>query len=133
MGGETFMGIGRLLRTLISDAKSLVESEVYKRVLIRCLLEPYNREALADFLVLDNVCRDIRILIGEEGTTPLWEARKRAFEEVQLTVEIYSLSLKIYRTSATYRNRERLWNVLLNALSKRTPDDVYEQIEVGLK
>lgn len=130
-GSGAFAAIERLHKVLAEDVEALVRSENYKERLVQCLLEPYDRRTLADFLVLDNICRDLRILIGEEDTATLWEARKQAFEEACRAA--ISLDGKDWGAGATHTDSRRLRNVLLNVLSVRTPDDAYEQIEVGLK
>ena len=120
------------LKVLAEDAVALAESRTYKRMLIQCLLEPYDRGALVDFLALDNICRDLRILVGREGTAALWEARRRAFEEAWRDVRDTIRDPGTFR-GGVHAGREPLRDVLLNVPYKRTPDDVYEQIEIGMK
>jgi len=124
----------RELRVLAQDVKVLVESDIYKERLRECLIYHYDQHVLAAFLNLDNIFRDLCTVIGEEGTATLWDARNRVFEEVWRIVEgISSSGGRDWIAESAHDDRVRLRDVLLNVLSKRTPDDVYEHIEIGLK
>jgi hypothetical protein len=128
-----FSALMRVLEALIEDAVALVKSEVYKRALTDCLLNPYDEDRLARFLALDNIiCKDIRLLVGVEDTAALWEAREQAFGEAWDAVVVDTLP-GLLNASADLDDRRRLRHVLFNALSVRTPEDVFEQIEIGLK
>lgn len=133
--GGTFPTLERKLKILVENARDLVELEDYRHRLVRCLLEPYDWKALAEFLILDNICRTLRDVMGERDTATLWEARKQAFEEAWQAVEAaVSLDEKVdWVARSTHNDRGRLRDVLSNALSKRTVDAVHEHIERGMK
>jgi hypothetical protein len=130
---EAVATLAHMFEVLVEDATALVRSEVYKRALVDCLSNPYDEDRLARFLALDNIiCKDICLLVGVKDTAVLWEAREQAFGEAWDAVVADTLP-GLLRASTDLNDRRRLRHVLFNALSVRIPEDVFEQIEIGLK
>lgn len=123
-GDGTLVALAQELKVLVGD---LLDSSTYRQGLAQCLDHPYDEEPLESFLVLDNICRGLCALIGRRDAIDLREKREKFFEGAWC-------GFVVFVEDDTREDRERLWNVLLNLRSsKRTPDDVHEQIEIGLK
>jgi len=123
-GDGTLIVLAQELKVLVGD---LLGSSIYGQGLAQCLDHPYDEEPLGEFLALDNICRGLCASIGRRDAADLRRKREKVFEGAWG-------AFVVSQEDQTREDRERLWNVLLNLRpSKRTPDDVHEQIEIGLK
>lgn len=102
--GRGLMAFAKALTVLAEDVRALVASPIYGQRLVRCLSHPRNREALGDFLALDNICLDLYGLVGEEDKSALFELKKKVFE-----VARFGVAFRVFSDERV----EKLWTHLL--------------------
>lgn len=116
--GRELMAFAKALSGLVEDVKVLVGADIYTQRLVRCLSHPYNKKALGDFLVQDNICRDLCDLrLGEEVTGALRKAREPVFEAVSHVTDFSGERGRVLYTALLHwtlveRTAEGIWEAL---------------------